>query len=73
MDVTRLRQALPVTRKVVYLNTGWSGPSPRAVTARVKKWLDFEVRQGPTTPRVLKAHHQAQDEARQAVARLIGA
>ena len=73
MDVTRLRQALPVTRKVVYLNTGWSGPSPRAVTAQVKKWLDFEARQGPTTPRVLKAHHQAQDEARQAVARLIGA
>ncbi|MDP6099863.1 MAG: aminotransferase class V-fold PLP-dependent enzyme [Dehalococcoidia bacterium] len=73
MEVNRLRQAIPVTRKVIYLNTGWSGPSPTTVTARVKRWLDFEAREGPTAPRVLKAHHQAEDDARQAVARLIGA
>jgi len=72
MDVMRLRQEIPATEKVIYLNTGWSGPSPRVVLARVKEWLDFENHEGPTAPHVLRRRRQVQEEARGAVARLLG-
>lgn len=71
MDVARLRQEIPATQKVVYLNTGWSGPSPRTVLERIKGWLDFENYEGPTAPHVLERGRQLQQEARQAVAGLL--
>lgn len=73
MDVARLRQEIPATQKVVYLNTGWSGPSPRAVLERIKGWLEFESCEGPTAPHVLERSRQLQQEARQAVAGLFHA
>ena len=73
MDVTRLRQEIPATQRVIYLNTGWSGPSPRVVLSRVKEELDFENEEGPTAPRVLQRRHPLEEEARRSVAFLLGA
>ena len=73
MDVTHLRNQIPATRKVTYLNTGWSGPNPQAVLDKIKEWLDFEAYEGPTAPHVLERHRQLQSETRQAVGRLINA
>ena len=69
----RLRQEIPATQKVIYLNTGWSGPSPKIVLDQVKEWLDFENYEGPTAPHVLERRRQLQEAARQAVARLLNA
>lgn len=73
MDVMRLRQGIPASQRVIYLNSGWSGPSPSVVLDRVKEWLDFENNEGPTAPHVLERRRLLQEEARQAVARLLGA
>ena len=64
MDVMRLRQEIPATQRVIYLNTAWSGPSPRVALACVKEWLDFENYEGPTSPHVLQRRRQLQEDAR---------
>jgi selenocysteine lyase/cysteine desulfurase len=70
MDVMRLRQEIPATQRVIYLNTAWSGP--RVALACVKEWLDFENYEGSTSPHVLQRRRQLQEDARRAVARLLG-
>ena len=64
MDVMRLRQEIPATQRVIYLNTAWSGPSPRVALACVKEWLDFENHEGPTSLHVLQRRRQLQEDAR---------
>ncbi|MBI4289682.1 MAG: aminotransferase class V-fold PLP-dependent enzyme [Chloroflexi bacterium] len=73
MDITHLRSQIPATRNVVYLNTGWSGPSPTAVVERIRDWLEFENTEGPTAPHVLEQRRGLQQDAREAVARLLNA
>ena len=38
-----LRQKIPVCQNMVYLNTGWSGPSPVRVVEDIKRRLDTAV------------------------------
>lgn len=73
MDISHLRHQIPATQKVIYMNTGWSGPSPKIVMDRVKECLDFENYEGPTAPHVLERRRQLQQEARSAVASLLNA
>ncbi len=49
MDVAQIREALPVTRNTIYMNTGWSGPSPVRVTRRITEQLEWEMDRGPAT------------------------
>ncbi|MBI4297584.1 MAG: aminotransferase class V-fold PLP-dependent enzyme [Chloroflexi bacterium] len=72
MDIVEIRKAIPATQKVIYLNTGWSGPSPARVVERIKEWLELESQEGPTSRHVLEASHQTVQEAREAVADLLG-
>ena len=73
MDVTRLRQQIPACQRMVYVNTGWSGPSPVSVTGAVKERLDYEMEQGPTSPEVYESGLAIHAGTREAVARLLNA
>jgi selenocysteine lyase/cysteine desulfurase len=72
MDVAQVRGQFPVTQDTIYMNTGWSGPSPSPVVAAIKERLDLELRQGPTTPPVMEAGRQVQTDAREAFSSLLG-
>ncbi len=73
MDVARLRDQIPVCQRIVYVNTGWSGPSPVTVTKAIVDRLDYEMEQGPTSPDVYESGREIQTKARNAVAQLINA
>ena len=73
MDVQAIRQQIPVCQHLTYVNTGWSGPSPRSVVDAIKARLDWEMEDGPTTPDVQQRGREVQQEARQAVAGLLNA
>ncbi len=49
MDLAKIRDAIPATKQGIYLNTGWSGPSPKPVVERIKEWLEYESYNGPTS------------------------
>ncbi len=72
-DFSRLRAQIPALSKLVYLNTGWSGPSPQPVVDAIKAQLDFENQGGPTAPPVLEVRRRLSQEARQAAATVLGA
>ena len=73
MDVAGLRQQIPTCQGLVYMNTGWSGPSPVLVVQAIKQRLDYEMESGPTSPEVLESGRLVQGKLREAVARLLNA
>ena len=73
MDVGKLREQIPTTRRMTYLNTGWAGPSPVSVVEAIARRLEYESYNGPTSVEVLDSGEAIDLEAREAVARLIGA
>ena len=73
MDVSRARQEIPATQSTIYLNHGWSGPSPRRVVEAVNARLEYESYAGPTIPEVQESRRRIKDGARAAFARFIGA
>lgn len=73
MDVAGLRQRIPVCQRMVYMNTGWSGPSPISVVQAIKDRLDYEMEQGPTSPEVYESGKALQEKLQQAVAQLLNA
>ena len=73
MDVQKLRDEIPVLRNLIYMNTGWSGPPPRAAAEAMQARVLLEAEQGPTTPGVYESGREIQEEARRAAARLLGA
>ena len=73
MDVQKLRAEIPVLQNLTYMNTGWSGPPPRAAVDAMQARVALEAEQGPTTPGVYESGREIQEEARRAAARLLGA
>ena len=73
MDVVQLRGQFPVCQKMIYVNTGWSGPSPVPVVEAIKERLVYEMEQGPTSPEVYESGREIQSKAREAVAQLLNA
>jgi cysteine desulfurase/selenocysteine lyase len=72
MDAEALRDAIPVARESVYLNTGASGPSPRAVREAIDEAFvahdDAHVSDNP-----YGHESEVADETREAVGSLVGA
>jgi L-cysteine/cystine lyase len=68
-----MRDQLPATRGVAYLNAGTCGPVPAAAHAAMREELRFQAEQ----PRIGAAAHQrltaVRDRARAAAARVVGA
>ncbi|MBM2826305.1 MAG: Aminotran 5 protein [Dehalococcoidia bacterium] len=73
MDINKARLEIPATQKTIYLNHGWSGPSPRRVVEAIKERLEYENDEGPTSPHVQESRRGIKSEARGAFARFIGA
>jgi L-cysteine/cystine lyase len=72
-DWDAFRAQFPVTERLVYLNTGWSGPSARRVVEAVQSRIEREAYDGPTTLEVRHEKALLVQEARRALAGLIGA
>ncbi len=73
MDFDGLRQDIPTLNNMIYLNSGWSGPSPRQVINAITERLIYENEEGPTSRPILDSRMQIKSEARAAFARLMGA
>jgi len=72
-DWRAVRAEFPVTERCVYLNTGWSGPSSRAVVRAMAERLEREAFDGPTTPAVRHEKALLVRSVRQRIADFIGA
>lgn len=74
IDLTlTMRDQIPALRNVIYLNSGWSGPSPQRVLDRIVEYLRWEAEEGPTAPPVLARAFRIHDETRTSVAATFGA
>ncbi len=73
IDWRAVRAAFPITERCIYLNTGWSGPSSRAVVAAMTARLEREAYDGPTTLEVRHEKGLLVRRVRQVFASLINA
>ena len=73
MDVTELRAQIPALAHQVWMNTGWSGPSPTSVVEALKNRIDVEAMDPPATMRSMEVGREIRAQAIQAVARLMNA
>ncbi|MBI4310248.1 MAG: aminotransferase class V-fold PLP-dependent enzyme [Chloroflexi bacterium] len=73
MDISAVRAAIPVTKNLIYMNTGWSGPSPTRVTRRITDQLTYEVERGPATLDALPRSRAVHEELAKAVGGLLNA
>jgi selenocysteine lyase/cysteine desulfurase len=72
LDVERIRAEIPATASLIYANSGWQGPAPRAVIEAVRRTFEMES-EAPTAPPVNERRLDVFRQARAAMARLIGA
>ena len=73
MDVQAIRQQIPVCQRMIYVNTGMSGPSPTPVVEAIKRRLNYELVESPASPDVRAQGLEIRDQTRQAVASLLNA
>jgi L-cysteine/cystine lyase len=72
LEIEPIRAEIPATASVIYLNTGWQGPSPRPVIAAVQETLALEA-EAPTSPPANAKRLDICRKARHALADLINA
>ena len=70
LDIDAIRAQIPATRSLVYLNTGWQGPSPLSITKAVRDTFELEA-EAPTAPPVVERRLAIFRRARQALAELV--
>ncbi len=68
-----VREMTPVTRRLAYLNCGWSGPMSRPVAEAVRRRLDLELDHGPTTKHVSEDRMALTERLRELTAQMLGA
>ncbi len=73
MDVEAIRAKIPACQHGIYMNTGWSGPSPTPVIDAIKAQLDLEATLGPASPGALAAQREISSTTRGEVAAFLGA
>ncbi|MBI1886369.1 MAG: aminotransferase class V-fold PLP-dependent enzyme [Chloroflexi bacterium] len=67
-----VRAQIPSLRSLIYMNTGWQGPSPRCVVEAVQEALETEA-SAPTAPPVQEQRLDIFRRARRVLAELINA
>jgi selenocysteine lyase/cysteine desulfurase len=72
-DWNNVRSQFPVTERSIYLNTGWSGPSSRAVVAAIQERVEREAYDGPSSLDVRYEKAQLVQRTRRAFASLLNA
>jgi len=70
VNISGLRDSISATRDIIYLNTGWAGPSPEAVVTRIQTVLEEERSVGPASLAGLRLSKEARERAQSAVAEL---
>jgi selenocysteine lyase/cysteine desulfurase len=73
MTPSELRASIPALDEVVYLNTGASAPLPRPVAEAIQSFVERHGYDAPTDEGMYHCAFDAYDEAREAVAGLVGA
>ena len=73
MNPTELRESMPTLDEVIYLNTGASAPLPRPVANAVQSCVAYHGYESPTDEGMYQCAFDVYDEARAAVAGLVGA
>ena len=73
MNVEMIRQQIPTCQNMIYMNTGWSGPSPRSVMDAIKDRLEYENLEGPTCPEVFDRGKEIDALLKEEVAGLLNA
>jgi L-cysteine/cystine lyase len=73
MSFSSLRDSIRATRDVIYMNTGFTGPSPEPVIRRIQEVLEHEASVGPASVEGLAQSRRITEEARQTVASLLNA
>ncbi|SIS12324.1 Selenocysteine lyase/Cysteine desulfurase [Natronorubrum thiooxidans] len=73
MTPTELRETIPALEAGTYLNWGAGGPSPRCVVEAAESCLEAHEYESPTTGGMYPAAFDVYDDARTAVAGLLGA
>ncbi|HWO73536.1 MAG TPA: aminotransferase class V-fold PLP-dependent enzyme [Dehalococcoidia bacterium] len=73
MSFPELRASIPATRDTIYMNTGFTGPSPEPVIRRMREVLERESSVGPASVEGLAQSRRIAEEAREAVAELLNA
>jgi selenocysteine lyase/cysteine desulfurase len=66
-------EIFPISNRITYLNTGWSGPSSTAVVGAMQRRLEREAYDGPTSPDVRHEKALLVRGVRERAASLIGA
>jgi selenocysteine lyase/cysteine desulfurase len=70
--VLQARGQMPVTREMIYFQTGAFGPSPAPVVNRVRELMECQLK-GPAAPAYARMLQEAEDSCRPLLARLMGA
>jgi len=70
MSLTTLRESIRATRDVIYMNTGFTGPSPEPVLQRMREAFEYEATVGPASVEGLAANRQLAEDTRATVASL---
>ncbi len=73
MSLTTLRESIRATRDVIYMNTGFTAPSPQPVLDRMREVMEKEASVGPASIEGLQQTRQIGEEAREVVASLLNA
>jgi selenocysteine lyase/cysteine desulfurase len=73
MNPSELRASIPALDEVVYLNTGASAPLPRPVAEATRSFVERHGYDAPAHEGMYQCAFDAYDEARSAVAGLVGA
>lgn len=67
-----VRSQIQTSQEYIYLNSGYTGPSPRGVAAAVRAWNRRWYEKGLTTPIAVEQQEQIAEEARLRMAGLLG-
>ena len=73
MEIDALRRLIPATAEMVYMNTGWAGPSPDPVLERIREVLHLESHAGPASLEGLQQAETVYKEVQATVAELLHA
>jgi L-cysteine/cystine lyase len=71
-DISRVRSQIAATGRFIYLNTGFSGPSPRSVLEAPAAWTQSWYDMGLTTPEAWGECQRMTEEVRGKVAAFLG-
>ena len=73
MSLSTLRDSIRATRNIIYMNTGFTGPSPEPVLQRVREVMEKEATVGPASVEGLQQSRAIGEEAREVIASLLNA